>query len=367
MLNRIAVLGLGFGDEGKGRVVDYLCTKTENPVVIRFSGGPQAAHHVMLDNETSHVFAHFGSGTLRGVKTIWSEYCPVNPISMWNEHDVLKKLGYQPKIAIHGKCPIITPYEIAWNYNDKPVIEHGSCGMGIFATKLREEANWSILFEDLYHPEVFQIKIDNLWRFYYQFLASYQREEIEVLYEACQWIRKNSNIELYYDSDQQCLSKNTIFEGSQGLLLDQNHGFFPHVTPSNTGLDNINEGIDEVWLVTRAYQTRHGAGPMSPIVEHKIDINPYEKNGNNGIQGEFRRTILDLDMIRYALQKHQLIRHKYKTLVITCMDLLNNYQLFDNGKIINCSLGEFINKIQEATEAEKVYLSWSPIGDLDKI
>lgn len=91
-LMRKAVIGLGFGDEGKGITTDYLCSKTKNPLVVRFCGGSQVGHTV-VHNGIRHVFSSFGSGTLRGVPTYWSHKCALDPIGMLNELDVLKEKG----------------------------------------------------------------------------------------------------------------------------------------------------------------------------------------------------------------------------------------------------------------------------------
>ena len=78
-----AVIGAQFGDEGKGLVVDYLCSQVENPLVVRFSGGAQAGHTVWHKDKT-HIFSHFGSGSLRGASTYWSSTCLTDPIKASN-------------------------------------------------------------------------------------------------------------------------------------------------------------------------------------------------------------------------------------------------------------------------------------------
>src|SRR5690606_12238557 len=105
-----AVIGIGFGDEGKGITTDFLCSRSRNPIVVRFSGGHQAGHTVVL-NGVRHVFSNFGSGTLRGAPTYWAKYCTVNPIGIINELDSLIKKGITPKLYIDEKCPITTPYD----------------------------------------------------------------------------------------------------------------------------------------------------------------------------------------------------------------------------------------------------------------
>ena len=125
----------------------------------------------------------------------------------------------------------------------------------------------------------------------------------------------------------------------------------------------------DTWLVTRAYQTRHGHGPMTRIVAHEIQVNPYEQNTEDGAQGEFRRTLLDLDLLRYAIMKNPKIKMWNLNLVITCLDLIEHeYRLFVNGKIVNCHEERtFVNTVFDAVGADRLFLSRSPMGDLEEV
>ena len=73
-MKNFVIIGLGFGDEGKGLITDYFCSKLKNPLVIRFSGGHQVGHTVIY-NDIRHMFSNFGSGTLRNIPTYWSKFC----------------------------------------------------------------------------------------------------------------------------------------------------------------------------------------------------------------------------------------------------------------------------------------------------
>jgi adenylosuccinate synthase len=365
LLGNHAVIGLGFGDEGKGHVVNWLCTRAHNPTVERFCGGPQAAHHVVLADGTDHVFSHFGSGTLLGAATHWSRYCSMNPVALMNELDDLKKKGYDPILYIHNHCPVITPFEITWNQARERETEHGSCGVGIFATVRREARNYHLWFEDLFHPTVLKLKVAQLREYY----KDYGSVSMVDFYAACEEVVRAEKIDgTSYDTP---VGRTTIFEGSQGLMLDQNYGFFPHVTPSNTGTANVRSltgSSPTVWLVTRAYQTRHGAGPMSMHVVHGIKDNPHERNRDDGPQGEFRKTLLDLDMLRYAVSKDPGI-HDPK-LVVTCMDLLDgHYRLIDGGRVYTyTNESQFLTKIAHTVGAAELYASYGPTAeDIKKI
>ena len=369
------VLGCGFGDEGKGKVVSYLCSNSFslNKLVVRFSGGQQAGHHVVLKNGSDHVFSNFGSGTLLGVPTYFSKYCTIDPVGILNELDSLKEKNIDPFLFINNKCPVTTPYEKAFNRKRDSELLHGSCGVGVGQTIQRESDHYSILFEDIYYPSVLKIKL-NLLKNYYSDLRI-EEKELERFWYICDELNSESkNIKIVKSIDDILDEFNfnaLIFEGSQGLLLDQNYGFFPHVTRSNTGSKNvIDMGFNpKVWLVTRAYQTRHGNGPMTnENLSHKIKINPYENNPSYNFQGVFRKSILDLDLLKYAINKDSYLQKAEINLVITCMDLLDEFAYTIGGnKIIETSEQGFVERIKHYLNIKNIYVSKNPYPKLEKI
>jgi adenylosuccinate synthase len=356
------VLGLGFGDEGKGLTVDWICSELEkknvNVTNVRFSGGPQCGHTVYSDNENiqKHIFSTFGSGSLRSnVRTFVDKTAYFDPICMMNEYKVLLNKGISPLLFVHPFTPVITPYEVYTNQHDEDTLEHGSCGKGICATFMREKNNYHIYAKDLYYPRVLMLKLTNLMK-YYGFGV-----KLEQFFECIKDI--NTTFSVYPMLGEKGYVE--VYEGSQGLLLDQTHGFFPNVTPSNTGLQNIDtdDESSEIFLVTRAYQTRHGNGLMTnEDLPHNIKDNPYESNDNNKYQGEFRQSILDIDLLKYGNYAHGL-HTKYCHLVVTCMDLVENaWSYTKNGEVIHCtSSNEFVKSIaKELYIRGDIYVSYGP-------
>lgn len=384
-MNDNIVIGAGFGDEGKGKVVSFICEEAladnYNPLVIRFSGGQQAGHHVMLKNGMDHVFSNFGSGTLHEVPTYWSEYCTVDPSGILNELDILKSKNVEPILYIDSKCPVTTPFEKILNLTIDSYKTHGSCGVGFGQTLEREKNHFSILFEDLFYPSVLKIKMNLLSEFYKDNLTP---EDIEQYLPnfcfICEELLKCKNI-IKVDGpldDHSDIIHNDlyIFEGSQGLLLDQNFGFFPHVTRSNTGMKNIenmNTQTDcvDIWLVTRAYQTRHGNGPMTnEDATYKIKDNPYEKNYDDTFQGKFRKRMLDLDLIKYGLNKDDFLKYNKRDikLVVTCMDLLEGFYFTMNGKFAKVSSEkEFVKRAGPYLEINEFYFSDNPYPEMSNM
>lgn len=358
------VLGAGFGDEGKGLVTDWLCRSCAKPLVIRFSGGQQAGHTVVA-NGLRHVFANFGSGTLQGAPSYFSRFCTVDPVGIINELNLLLKQGIQPLLFIDAQCPVTTPYDIARNQEHHP---HGSCGVGVGDTLNREEQHFSLTFGDLFLPWVLATRLDLLRRFFYK---EYTDVCVEAFLDCCAAVTNLPYIRRTYGFPEGTWS-DLIYEGSQGLLLDQHFGFFPYVTRSNTGTANVlalntNQEELEVWLVSRAYQTRHGDGPMSnEHLPHNIQVNPQETNIHNRFQGAFRRTLLDLDLLEYALQRDAFLRStQNRHLVLTCLDQVQTELRFTrHGQIVYCDNSrDFTSKIGEILGCNRIYTSSSDDGN----
>jgi adenylosuccinate synthase len=365
-MTAIAVIGAGFGDEGKGKVVSYLCThQNTDSLIVRYCGGQQAGHHVILGKK-DHVFSNFGSGTLQGLSTYWSKYCTIDPIGILNEYDILIDKSIKPKLYIDSRCPVTTPYEKLYNIKLDDLNKHGTVGVGVGQTYQREEDFYSITACDLLYPSVLKTKVDLLKKYYrYDYSDSRKlEEEIYNFTSICNELVNTDGIEIVEDIP---VHNSYIFEGSQGLLLDQHFGFFPHVTRGNTGTRNILEmGYrPQVYLVMRAYQTRHGFGPMTNEnhIENSnvIKQNPYENNFDIGCQGKFRTSLLDLDLLKYGIHKDRYIKEQGFTLVITCMDLMNGYVLTCNGKTHHDENEmKYVDKIRNELKPKNIYLSCDP-------
>jgi len=161
-----AVIDLGFGDSGKGTFTAYLCSKAKNPIVVRYSGGHQAGHTVVNEDGGRHIFSSFGSGTLQGVPTYWSDKCTFHPTSFLNELEVLKSKGINPKIYVDANCPVTTPCDIHYNQRNDIIVRHGSCGVGFGATLEREEKYHSLLVRDLEYSNILKYKLDSIRSYY---------------------------------------------------------------------------------------------------------------------------------------------------------------------------------------------------------
>lgn len=299
------VLGSLFGDEGKGNVVQWLCKNSCRPIVVRFSGGPQAGHRVVYKGK-SHVCSSWGSGVLLGVPTYLYKSVFIDPICIYNEYKTLIKEGIEvPKLYINPDCKIITPYDVLSDSMNGRVKHNGTCGKGIHACfkRNKDKVTYSARMCP-YVKEYANVALQTVRNYH-----NLERDtELENLFkEACTFIKENPEtfiIGTYYPDEVDTI----IWEGSQGLLLDMERGFMPHCTPSKVGLNGIPEKClenAEVYLVMRPYLTRHGNG-YNP---YSMDLGMYftleePSNTNDGPQGEFKTGPFDYSLFKRAVERH---------------------------------------------------------------
>lgn len=355
------VVGAGYGDEGKGVTVDYLAAHYialgNKPTVIRGNGGAQAGHTVTTPGSAGvrHVFHHFGSGALAGAATYLSKWFLTNPILFEREFRELNALCANgiPPVTISPDSAITTPYDMTINQlleRQRGGARHGSCGVGIHETVLRETPNDSGLF-----PHTFTVG----WLEHQRYLSSPVMGEldgtrahfIEAVSARLQYLREEYYLPRLRSviTDPALLKEGEhlihhpgleanfilccfnvlslvkvadfmleaatndeplIYEMSQGLLLDKDHENFPHVTPSSTGLKNPIEDLKEferpflvtTYMVTRAYQTRHGAGPFPDEAPLGFSIED-QTNTPHDFQGTLRYAPFNYSTYSIAVAK----------------------------------------------------------------
>jgi adenylosuccinate synthase len=346
----IQIVDLGFGDSGKGTMVDYLVRRREADLVIRFNGGPQAGHNVVLPDGRHHTFAQFGSGSfVPGVKSLLSRFMLIEPYAMLNEAAHLNSIGVADVMArtfIDERCLVITPpHQIANRIRERARGEHahGTCGMGF----------GECTADSLSHPELdlraAYLSDRKLARPKLQAAFAFKREDLAhlrsfaapdelKLLEDPTWIE--TALDVYgevasrakivpADTANEMIRESTcsVFEGAQGVLLDERFGFHPHTTWSKTTFTNADELLAECRAdveserigVMRTYMTRHGAGPFASFPAEVQNQLIERHNKDDGWQGNFRRGELDFPLLRHAIEACG----KIDELAITHMDRLH--------------------------------------------
>ena len=297
-MNVKVVTGANFGDEGKGMVAFSLAkeatSKNEKVLSVLYNGGVQRAH-----TANGQVVHCTGTGDLAGGTTYYDEHFVVDPIALWLT---------ETKVLIHPKCRIVVPSDVLLN-RAKEIArgsnKHGSCGMGIFeCVKRNKYTRWELHANDLKDIFSLYIKITEMKKNFAYNIDDDVYNTDNFMRAADYVIRNCPMVELHQIvSDYDTL----IFEGGQGLLLDQANGKnFPHLTPSSVGSYNIydtinNLGADstDVFYVSRSYMTRHGAGPMDMECK-KEEINPAivdTTNIKNDWQDSLRFGYIDTDKL----------------------------------------------------------------------
>jgi adenylosuccinate synthase len=327
------VIGANYGDEGKGLLTDYFASHApDNSLVVRFNGGAQAGHTVVTPDGRRHVFSHFGSGTFVGAPTFLSKFFIVNPLIFVKEYSDLQRLGAAPQIIIDRNAMMTTPFDMLINQTaeiGRGAKRHGSCGLGINETVTRSlrASEFRVNASDAENPILLRRRLLHLKNYW---LPTRIREQsLDLNCEQAKKLLNNLDLILdEYIKDTQSLlnlasitdcypkAQTIIFEGAQGLMLDEDRiDQFPHVTRSKTGLTNVLHlapffGIEklDVTYVTRTYLTRHGAGPL----EHESEWSfPDLTNVPNQFQGTLRFAPLNLDALQTNIQI-DLLRTRYR-------------------------------------------------------
>jgi len=333
-MRAVAIIGSNFGDEGKGLMTSYFADKLDKSLVVRFNGGAQAGHTV-CDKKTGKrtVFHHIGSGALEKRPTYLNENFIVNPLVFKKEWEETK-----PIVFISGAARVTLPYDIIINQEIEKRYRHGSCGLGINETVKRAEAKHGSYMFHMGSPGLVKLALKQYKNTYLNkrlkqlpFEISPEAkdlifsENIEKQYiDSFMYMFDRIDIGGHYIYDQLDIN-NVIFEGAQGLLLDEKSEYFPHVTRSRTGSTNLVEEAKKfeslhVVYVSRAYTTRHGNGPF-PWANDKKYNDPTNKP--NEFQGTLRFGYLDLNELKKQIQKdldENPIPNRTYSVAITCLD-----------------------------------------------
>ena len=389
------VIGANFGDEGKGLFTDYFSSQHKDGIVVRFNGGSQASHTVTTSDGNRHAFSHFCSGTLSDIPSYLSSFFIANPILFRKEFEILSNFA-KPKVYLNKDCLVTTPYDMIINQIaeiSRGNSKHGSCGLGFNETIERNRVfdYGKISVGNLFDKNLMAHALDSIRKYYIPMrLKSLGIKSIPKIYQDL--LKKDLITNNYLDDidflldnvniiDNSVLNKydSVIFEGAQGLRLDQSHKYFPHVTRSNTGIKNVVNILEESKLkydnmeiiyATRPYLTRHGVGQFPNEVEGKIYPRIEDlTNVPNPYQGTIRYGLLDISSLSEEIS-NDLLNIKDKgfkydvSLGMSCMDQINeklDYIL--DSKRIKTNQSEFIDNVLKVVGVDKGYVSYGPTRD----
>ena len=285
-MKNLTIVGAQWGDEGKGKVVDHLCSKFD--VVLRFQGGHNAGHTIVIGKE-KFILSILPSGLIRNKLCIIGSNAVIDPIHFLKEVDLLKKKKIKiskKNLKIANNASILLPiHSIIDQVREKELSKKkiGTTGKGIGPCYEDKVARRGLKIYDLEDINTLRVRLKNLVNFHNIFLKNFSQKKIsfDETFKLLKSIRKKV---LHFSVDvsefintKYFLKKKFLFEGAQGLMLDIDHGTFPFVTSSNTipAIAAVSIGIKpskigHILGVVKAYTTRVGEGPFPTELNDKI-------------------------------------------------------------------------------------------------
>jgi adenylosuccinate synthase len=385
-----AIIGAGFGDEGKGYWTDVRAAQAVarglDPWVVRFNSGAQAGHTVETPDGRRHVFHHVGSGSFMGAGTFLGPEVALHPMLFFEEMEQLEDLGVPTiRIAVDPRSPVTTPYDIMINQAAEAARgagRHGSCGVGFGETVERNlNPEFALRASDLRDEHHLRTVLRRIQTRY----IPERLNRLGFAEDAVDPWRWNDGIVERFLHDAGVMGrrvdlkspaflrscKAVVFEGAQGLRLDQDLGAFPFVTRSYTGLPNLlalaeEAGIETVHVTygTRAYLTRHGAGPLDDELEQcPAPLFSDPTNRPNAHQGALRFAHLDPEALK-AFVARDLARARGTAVRVThdlsvnCLDQMGPTTRLRSGEIVPTQ--NLPGYLASVLEIDTVHQSWGP-------
>ncbi len=374
-----AVIGLQWGDEGKGKIVDYLSEAFD--LVVRYQGGNNAGHTVIVD-DTTYKLNLIPSGVIRGKICFLGQGVVLDPNHFSNEYDQIKKKINNPKIYLSSNISLILDYHKQLDKINESILNTekkiGTTSKGIGPAYQDKVGRKSIKLYDLKSKKIIEEKMHSIKKFYDPILESFNENKINIEKTIQDLLNFYDVVnELIVDNSQikkEFKNKKILFEGAQGALLDLDHGSYPFVTSSNTVSSNIVIGsalqVDYQTVgIFKAYATRVGNGPFPSELFDDIGDYIAEKGVEIGTVTKRKRRCgwLDLVSLKYSCEINCV-----NELCMTKADVLNNLSEIKVCKSYNSKKYENVNfsesDILESLSLEnsdfEVFSTWGEIEDL---
>lgn len=332
------ILGLQWGDEGKGKIVDYLAK--DYKVVARFQGGPNAGHTLKIDG-VKYVLHTVPSGIFRqGILNVIGNGVVIDPITLQKELAKLDeaKVPYLDRLFVSQKAHLILPTHRmldAASEASKGKEKIGSTLKGIGPTYMDKTGRNGLRVGDIFSPD-FETRYKRLKEKHLGIVKMYPDIAFDIAAEEAKWLEaikllktlKQVNCE-YFINEQLNAGHKVLAEGAQGSMLDVEYGTYPFVTSSNTitagvctGLGVAPHRIGEVIGITKAYCTRVGGGPFPTELNDAMGERLRKEGMEFGATtGRPRRCgWIDLPQLKYTIMLNGVTQ-----LVLTKIDILNHF------------------------------------------
>nr|MBS0038542.1 adenylosuccinate synthase [Saprospiraceae bacterium] len=347
------LLGLQWGDEGKGKIVDHLSDRYH--AICRFQGGPNAGHTIKIGKD-KHVLHTIPSGVFRpDTMNVVGSGVVIDPITFQGEIEGLQRSGLDctPNLYISRKAHLILPthrYLDAASEAQKGAKKIGSTLRGIGPTYMDKTGRNGLRVGDITQSD-FKKRYQSLKNKHLKLASIYPEIEFNLQEEEAKWftaIDRLMKLQLidceYFINDLLKNGKNILAEGAQGSMLDITYGTYPYVTSSNTttagvctGLGVPPSSINKVIGITKAYCTRVGSGPFPTELFDEIGEKLMEEGKEYGATtGRARRCgWIDIPQLKYVVMLNGVTE-----LVITKLDVLSVLDSFNAGMFYSLNNGE---------------------------
>ena len=334
-----AIVGAQWGDEGKGKITDFFAG--ESDYVVRFHGGNNAGHTVIVEGNTFKLHL-IPSGIIYGCPmSIIGNGVVVDPRVLLNEIEYIEGKGIDPKLMVSDRAHVIMPYHIELDgalSNHQGDLAAGSTRRGIAPVYADKMFRNGIRIIDLLEPDVLMEKLTKGYSFakgiIEKALSKKIESSIEEIFDSyCGYGERlkpyitDTSVELYNAYKN---NKSILFEGAQGISLDVDHGIYPYTTSSNTAAGHISTGtgvsfrdIGRIIGVVKAYLSRVGESPL-PSEMHGSEAEALrEKGGEYGTTTGRPRRVgwLDLVQVRQAVRVNGLTE-----IALTKLDVLSGFE-----------------------------------------
>jgi adenylosuccinate synthase len=332
----VVVSGASWGDEGKGKIVDYLSFKAD--IVARFQGGNNAGHTVVVKNK-KYKFHLIPSGVISGKIIVIGNGVVIDPKVLFEELSMLEEEGFQPDLKISDTAHVIFPFHKLLDgleEKSKGKYAAGTTKRGIGPTYADKAARYGLRVFDLLHEDIFRAKFERLYALKHQIykVISGSEKDWDLNKEEIIQTYLKFGIKLkpyvtqtaFYLNSALDKGQTILFEGAQGALLGIDQGMYPYGTSSITWAGGVSGGtgvgptrIDKVLGVIKAYTSRVGEGPVPTELDGEIANQIREQGHEYGTTTGRPRRVgwIDLFNLKYAA----MINH-YDGLAITLLDAL---------------------------------------------
>lgn len=374
------IIGTQWGDEGKGKIVDYYAKYAD--YVVRFQGGANAGHTIKVGEDVYKLHL-IPSGVIQGKIGVIGNGVVIDPEALIYEIDELRKRGIEPKLLISDRANVIMPYHKILDGFEENLLgdkKIGTTRRGIGPCYSDKAGRKGIRVADLLDKDTLSNKLDTVLPIKQRIFDAFGIKEKIIKEEILEkYLEYGSKLKKYIASTHIELNKaiksgkNILLEGAQGTLLDIDFGTYPYTTSSNTtaGGSCIGTGIgpkyiDEIIGVVKAYTTRVGEGPFPTELSDEIGKYLQERGHEYGTTTSRPRRCGWLDLVAV---KHSCIISGVTKIAITKLDVLDGLEkikICTRYRVNNKEIDYFPASVEILEKCKPIYKEFKGWKEISK-